>query len=116
MPHNAVALDGSWRSPESIGRDEAATITLDRPGVYRGSDRNRVVVEHSVGRLNRFHRVATRYHKRAWNYLARVTLAATIIWLWSFADALVAGVEAIPCPGGNQGQDEGSEGDDHEPG
>jgi plastocyanin len=35
VPHNAVALDGSWRTPESIGRDEAATITLDRPGVYR---------------------------------------------------------------------------------
>jgi plastocyanin len=35
VPHNAVALDGSWRTPESIGRDQAATITLDRPGVYR---------------------------------------------------------------------------------
>jgi plastocyanin len=35
VPHNAVALDGTWRTPESIGRDEAATITLDRPGVYR---------------------------------------------------------------------------------
>jgi plastocyanin len=35
VAHNAVALDGTWRTPESIGRDEAATITLDRPGVYR---------------------------------------------------------------------------------
>jgi plastocyanin len=35
VPHNAVALDGSWRTQESIGRDQAATITLDRPGVYR---------------------------------------------------------------------------------
>ena len=35
VPHNAVALDGTWRTPESIGRDEAATITLDRAGVYR---------------------------------------------------------------------------------
>ena len=35
VPHNAVAVDGSWRTQESIGRDEAATITFDRPGVYR---------------------------------------------------------------------------------
>jgi plastocyanin len=35
VPHNAVALDSTWRTPESIGRDEAATITLDRAGVYR---------------------------------------------------------------------------------
>jgi plastocyanin len=35
VPHNAVAVDGSWRTRESIGRDEAATITVDRPGVYR---------------------------------------------------------------------------------
>jgi plastocyanin len=35
VPHNAVAVDGSWRTRESVGRDEAATITIDRPGVYR---------------------------------------------------------------------------------
>jgi plastocyanin len=35
VPHNAVAVDGSWRTRESVGRDEAATITVDRPGVYR---------------------------------------------------------------------------------
>jgi plastocyanin len=34
-PHNAVAVDGSWRTPERVGADEAATIVLDRPGVYR---------------------------------------------------------------------------------
>src|ERR671923_248752 len=31
VPYNAVAVDGSWRTPESIARDEAATITVDRP-------------------------------------------------------------------------------------
>jgi plastocyanin len=35
VPHNAVAFDGSWRTPESVGRDQAATITIDRAGVYR---------------------------------------------------------------------------------
>ena len=35
VPHNAVALDGTWRTPESIGRDEAATVTIGRAGVYR---------------------------------------------------------------------------------
>jgi plastocyanin len=34
-PHNAVAVDGSWRTPERVGADEAATVRLDRPGVYR---------------------------------------------------------------------------------
>jgi plastocyanin len=34
-PHNAVAVDGTWRTPERVEADEAATIVLDRPGVYR---------------------------------------------------------------------------------
>jgi plastocyanin len=34
-PHNAVAVDGSWRTPQQIGADQAATVVLDRPGVYR---------------------------------------------------------------------------------
>jgi plastocyanin len=34
-PHNAVAVDGTWRTPERIGADEAATVVLDQPGVYR---------------------------------------------------------------------------------
>jgi transposase len=38
-------------------------------------------VERSVGRLKQFRRVATRYEKLAVNYLAWVTLAATLTWL-----------------------------------
>jgi transposase len=38
-------------------------------------------IERSVRRLKQFRRVATRYDKRAWNYLAWVTLAAAVIWL-----------------------------------
>jgi plastocyanin len=34
-PHNAVAVDGTWRTPEQVGADQAATIVLDQPGVYR---------------------------------------------------------------------------------
>ncbi|HYN17631.1 MAG TPA: right-handed parallel beta-helix repeat-containing protein, partial [Actinomycetes bacterium] len=34
-PHNAVAVDGAWRTPTQIVADEAATVVLDQPGVYR---------------------------------------------------------------------------------
>jgi plastocyanin len=34
-PHNAVAVDGSWRTPERVDADQAATVALDQPGVYR---------------------------------------------------------------------------------
>ena len=37
-------------------------------------------IEHSVNRLKQFRRVATRYDKRAVNYLAWVSLAAAITW------------------------------------
>jgi plastocyanin len=34
-PHNAVAVDGSWRTPERVGADQAATVVVGQPGVYR---------------------------------------------------------------------------------
>jgi transposase len=43
------------------------------------AERNRV--ERCVNRLKQFRRVATRYEKRARNYLATVKLAAALIWL-----------------------------------
>jgi transposase len=46
----------------------------------------RFQVERSVGRLKQFRRVATRYDKRAVNYLAWVTLATALVWLCPFAD------------------------------
>ena len=39
-----------------------------------------------MGRLKQFRRVATRYDKRAVNYLAWVTLATALVWLCPFAD------------------------------
>ena len=44
---------------------------------YAGRNR----VERCVNRLKQFRRVATRYEKRACNYLAMVKLAAALIWL-----------------------------------
>jgi len=41
----------------------------------------RHLVESCFSRLKQFRRVATRYEKTARNYLAVVTLAATILWL-----------------------------------
>ncbi len=34
-----------------------------------------------MNRLKQFRRVATRYEKRAVNYLAMVTIAAILLWL-----------------------------------
>lgn len=44
------------------------------------AERNRV--ERLINRLKQFRRVATRYEKLAANYLAMLTLAATLLWLW----------------------------------
>jgi transposase len=43
--------------------------------------RERHLVECCFSRLKQFRRVATRYEKTAQNYLAVVTLAATVLWL-----------------------------------
>ena len=56
--------------------DQPRQPSFDRLA-YRGRNR----VERTVGRLKQFRRVATRYDKRALNYLAWVTLAAALIWL-----------------------------------
>jgi transposase len=43
--------------------------------------RKRNVVERLVNRLKQFRRIATRYEKRAVNYLAMLTIAAIVLWL-----------------------------------
>jgi transposase len=43
-------------------------------------------VERLFNRLKQFRRIATRYEKRAANYLAMLHLGAILIWLWLFAD------------------------------
>ncbi len=47
----------------------------------RAAYRERNRVERAIGRLKRYRRVATRYEKRAANYLAMLKLAATLLWL-----------------------------------
>ncbi len=56
--------------------DQAPDPTFDR-AAYR--ERN--VVERTINRLKQFRRVATRYEKRAANYLAMVTIAVILLWL-----------------------------------
>ena len=57
-------------------RNERSQPTFDRDA-YR--ERNKV--ERLINRLKQFRRVATRYEKRATNYLAMVTLAMIMLWL-----------------------------------
>jgi transposase len=52
-----------------------------RPGFDRAVYAGRNRVERCVNRLKQFRRVATRYEKRACNYLAMVKLAAALVWL-----------------------------------
>ena len=51
------------------------------PAFEWGAYRERNVVERLINRLNQWRRVATRYEKRAANYLAMVTIAAIVLWL-----------------------------------
>ena len=51
------------------------------PRFDRAAYRERNVVERLINRLKAFRRLATRYEKRAANYLAMCTLAAIVIWL-----------------------------------
>lgn len=47
----------------------------------RAAYRERNRVERLINRLKQYRRVATRYEKRAVNYLAMLTLAAILLWL-----------------------------------
>jgi transposase len=62
-------------------RDQPRSEQFDR-ALYR----TRNVIERLNNRLKQFRRIATRYEKRAANFLAMVTLAAVRLWLKGFAD------------------------------
>ena len=51
------------------------------PAFDRAAYRERNVVERLINRLKQWRRVATRYEKRATNYLAMLTVAAILLWL-----------------------------------
>jgi transposase len=56
-------------------RNETRTGPFNRT-LYK----QRNCIERLIGRLKQFRRVATRYEKRAVNFLAMVTLAAILLW------------------------------------
>jgi transposase len=65
-----------------IGRVIPSRRDQGRHGPFdRGAYRQRNRVERLINRLQQRRRVATRYEKRARNYLAFVTLAASLLWL-----------------------------------
>ncbi|MCW2238171.1 transposase [Azospirillum canadense] len=51
------------------------------PEFDRDAYRERNRVERLINRLKQFRRIATRYEKRAVNYLAMITIAAILQWL-----------------------------------
>jgi transposase len=52
-----------------------------QPGFDREAYRQRNIVERLINRLKNFRRIATRYEKRAANYLAMITVGAILLWL-----------------------------------
>ena len=85
-----VAGDKGYSSPTARGRirrrgmvpviptksNEPRDPAFDREA-YR--ERNRI--ERLINRLKQFRRIATRYEKRAINYLAMLTIAMSLLWL-----------------------------------
>ena len=52
-----------------------------QPNFDRAAYRRRNQVERLINRLKQFRRIATRYEKRAANYLAMITLGMILLWL-----------------------------------
>ncbi len=51
------------------------------PAFDRAAYRERNAVERLINRMKQWRRIATRYEKRAANYLALLTVAAILLWL-----------------------------------
>ena len=54
---------------------------MPAPAFDRAPYRERNAVERPINRLKQWRRIATRYEKRASNYLAMLTVAAILLWL-----------------------------------
>jgi transposase len=52
-----------------------------QPNFDREAYRQRNIVERMINRLKNFRRIATRYEKRAANYLAMITIGAILLWI-----------------------------------
>jgi transposase len=65
-----------------IGYTIARRCDETRTGPFnRAMYKERNFVERAINRLKQFRRVATRYEKRAVNFLAMVTIASSRLWL-----------------------------------
>jgi transposase len=88
VPPRASALGSTGRPIRAYCRRRGIRHTIprrrtERPArrFDRAASRERNRVERLVGRLKQCRRVATRYEKRAANFVAMVTLAAILLWL-----------------------------------
>jgi transposase len=52
-----------------------------QPDFDREAYRQRNIIERMINRLKNFRRIATRYEKRATNYLAMITIGAILLWI-----------------------------------
>ncbi len=52
-----------------------------QPDFHKAAYREGNKIERLINRLKQYRRIATRYEKRAANYLAMVTLGMTMLWL-----------------------------------
>ena len=83
----ADAAYDSDRLRQTIAEKNAQAVISNNPSraqkhpVDKHLYAQRHLVECCISKLKQFRRVATRYEKTARNYLAVVTLAATILWL-----------------------------------
>ena len=90
LPADAVMADAAYdadRLRKAIEEKGAVAVIPNNPSrackhpIDRHLYAQRHLIECCFSKLKQFRRVATRYEKTARNYLAVVTLAATILWL-----------------------------------
>ena len=90
LPATVVLADAAYDSDRlraAIAAKRARAVIPNNPSRAKKHPfdkalyKERHLIECCFGRLKQFRRVATRYEKTARNYLAIVTLAATVLWL-----------------------------------
>ena len=90
LPAEVVMADAAYDSDRlraAIAAKDAVAVIPDNPSRTRKHPldkqlyKERHLIECCFSKLKQFRRVATRYEKTASNYLAVVTIAATVLWL-----------------------------------
>ena len=90
LPAKVVMADTAYDSDrlrQIVARNGAKAVIPNNPSraikhpIDKALYAERHLIECCFAKLKQFRRVATRYEKTARNYLAVVTLAATILWL-----------------------------------